>query len=372
MLDNGEPHVGKPHGALMSNQGVSKKHGGAHGEKHESDNPLTLSSHFLQTSSLSDCDSAVSESFVNQDGGSKTEADEGMCENLPFLPELGTDCLDSYENAVVENNTEWLKARCKNFGPLEFDISQSNTTEEVLEFPVIVQSDSLSSTVSLSSANVVHSGSQGAQYATPYLTLSGNNVATTESPLVALEPLFRTETSVQQGVSVDGDVASRQFISIDNEEIDIGDLDINNLKDDHSIIIQDGVLTIVPLNKETVDDLNESGQGTDVPYTGPVSSNQPALVQNMTENLDLTTISIATDKFSNSTKILVDTSQGSQMYHLNISDLKKLQQTGTFHQSLTDGTNLPVCVPSMQELPLIYFYSRDCEKKLVKKAVTYN
>ena len=45
---------------------------------------------------------------------------------------------------------------------------------------------------------------------------------------------------------------------------------------------------------------------------------------NRTENLALATISISNDKLANSTKILVDTNQGRQLYQLNMSDLTGL------------------------------------------------
>ncbi|WAR14011.1 ZXDC-like protein [Mya arenaria] len=359
----------------MSLERGPKENGCAHGQKHvhDSENTLTLNGQYLTTESLADCESSVADRLVNQDGVTKTDTDDNsICENLPFLPELGTDCLDSYENAVVENNAEWLKARCKNFGHLEFDITQQSAVEEGIEFPVIVQTDGLvSSSASQSSRPITTNTSQGAQYATPYLTLSGNNIAVADTSWQTVEPLPSSAViDSRTGVIENDGVQKQQIISFGNSEINLGELDINSLKANSNITIQDGVITIIENSDQDTSELEDvsnqhlidnSFNNASVLNGGQLCTVKPSMetvildtnnvapAQTVSESLALTTISIATDNISNSTKILVDTSQGRQLYHLNISDLKKLQNAGTpvSNSSSSDSTtNLPSCVPS--------------------------
>lgn len=349
-----------------------KKDGGAHNTNHEtfSGNCLPLSEQYMASENLTGSKNpSVAVKLEPQDGGQKSSASEndesGIGENLPFLPELGTDCLDSYDSAVVENNTEWLKARCKNFGQIEFDITPNSAGDDTLDFAGITldskgigqpaNNDSAVKAKADAVSVISKSVTQGAQYATPYLTLSGANIAD-------------NDTSWQTFTVQNGELQRSEPASECTEyNLNIGDIDMNFLKS--NLGIKDGVLTLFS-NDVGNEALQESHADSDMPIENdaaiaiPVNHEQQkgiplvgTVVLNpenstgatsLSENLALTTISIATDKQSNSTKILVDTSQGRQLYHLNISELKKLQNgmVANNNSQKTDNPSAAVNIPS--------------------------
>ncbi|XP_053384447.1 zinc finger protein ZXDC-like [Mercenaria mercenaria] len=354
----------------MSLGGVldNKKHGGAHVVKHEplEDTCLPLTERFLVTETLSENENNVCDGERNQDGDQKLHDNDenGLGENLPFLPELGTDCLDSYDSAVVENNTEWLKARCKNFGQVEFDITPQTTGDDTLDFPgisidskVILQNcesyEPNSHTVSnigATSSNKKISDSklsiQGNGYATPYLSLqsaqipdgdiSGSSVTLPSSMDASLEHVIMSAVGGPSAADVTGS---------SNESSSFADL---NILQQSKLFVKDGILSVMPdsqivpsnegicISSDTVVQPSTASSQENCSLS-PVQQETLTLdasnvqnvanSQNLTENLALTTISIATDKLSNLTKILVNTSQGQQMYHLNIADLTKAQNS---------------------------------------------
>lgn len=369
------PLLGKPNGAIMSLGRVlnAKKHGGAHVVKHEplEDTCLRLSERFLVSETLSQSENNVCDSERNQDGDQKLHDndDNALGENLPFLPELGTDCLDNYDSAVVENNTEWLKARCKNFGQVEFDITPQTTGDDALDFPgisidskVILQNCDSFTTVShsfttdshnVSSSNAITSHDKivdsklnihGNGYATPYLSLPsaqisdvGINSVTLPSSLDAsLEHVIMNAVGVPNAVEVAANGSS--------ENITFTDFNILNSK----LYVKDGILSVMPQNTPIVASNDsvyikndhiiqastissqENCTATPMQQETLLLSLNNSNIQNVTNTQNLTelaTISIATDKPSNLTKILVNTSHGQQTYHLNISDLTKIQSS---------------------------------------------
>lgn len=358
-----------------------KKDGGAHEACQEtfSGDCLPTSGRYISNESLSDNKPSAIVKLESQDGGQKTSVSENDDTGigLPFLPELGTDCLDSYDSAVVENNTEWLKARCKTFGQIEFDIAPSSTGDDTLDFPGIsldsskgISQDRLSTNATVVTGKtkgvtvISKSSTQGAQYATPYLTLSGTNISESDAAWHTVEVALGLQSNADNQKS--DSAAENTDISLN-----LGDIDMNFLKT--SLGVKDGVLTLFP-NDPTGDVISENqspseqdssgviesetkdgvGATTDQQETMPSVGTVVLNTENVSANpnisgaLALTTISIATDKMSNSTKILVDSSQGRQMYHLNISDLKKLENGATVNtgEQGTDNSGSSANIPS--------------------------
>ena len=110
----------------MSKEGdqQNKKDGGVLKGTHETNqNSINcFSSPFKLNDSLNNLTENINKSVKIQDGVSISDDNDitgGLTENLPFL----SDEIDSYERAVVENNTEWLKSRCKIIDNIAFDLS---------------------------------------------------------------------------------------------------------------------------------------------------------------------------------------------------------------------------------------------------------
>lgn len=99
----------------MSNEGglVNVKHGGPQCGTHVSglDVNIDLPDAFSIKSDILSEDQLVEHQKGIQNG-----------DNLQFLSSPSDVDLDSYERAVVENNTEWLKSRCRNIEAIDFEI----------------------------------------------------------------------------------------------------------------------------------------------------------------------------------------------------------------------------------------------------------
>ncbi|XP_061180874.1 zinc finger protein 292-like [Saccostrea echinata] len=102
----------------MSNEGglVNVKHGGPQCSTHVPglDVNIDLPDAFSIKNELLTEDQLVEHQKGIQNG-----------DNLQFLSSPSDVDLDSYERAVVENNTEWLKSRCRNIEAIDFDIPTS-------------------------------------------------------------------------------------------------------------------------------------------------------------------------------------------------------------------------------------------------------
>lgn len=102
----------------MSNEGglVNIKHGGPQCSTHVPglDVNIDLPDAFSIKNELLSEDQLVEHQKGIQNG-----------DNLQFLSSPPDVDLDSYERAVVENNTEWLKSRCRNIEGIDFDIPTS-------------------------------------------------------------------------------------------------------------------------------------------------------------------------------------------------------------------------------------------------------
>ena len=108
----------------------NKKDGGAQNGTHEID-PSSLncfSEGFKISDSLNNLSENVGKSVNIQDGviiGDDNEVSGGLPDSLHFL----NDEIDNYDRAVVENNTEWLKARCKGVDSGIFDMNVSTVSD---------------------------------------------------------------------------------------------------------------------------------------------------------------------------------------------------------------------------------------------------
>ncbi|KAL4224475.1 hypothetical protein ACF0H5_015176 [Mactra antiquata] len=373
----------------MSLRGVldTKKHGGAHVEKHEhgQETCVPLSENFLIVEQLADTHNSACDADRNQDGDQKLHDNDesGLGENLPFLPELGTDCLDSYDSAVVENNTEWLKARCKNFSQVEFDITPQTTSDDTLDFPGIsidsrailqsendshVISDAFTSNSDVSSIdekskllvddNKVYI--KGTAYATPYLSLPAAQTSLAVSNNSGATMTLQTSDTSLENVILNAVGTQNCSETLDGSSGILIPGVGNNLQS-KLVLTDNGLLTVVPNISvtSTSQEANAISQTNTSLSQETIQSKEEELIlnsnvqtvvadqPNITGSLALTTISIATDKMSNLTKILVNTSQGQQMYHLNISDLTRVQNGGnkeiekpvTTQMSVTQAVN---------------------------------
>ena len=383
----------------MSIEGVldNKKHGGAHVLTHEivtnhdtQDLYVLISDNSFQKQST-----AGTDCVKFQDGCHKeNDTDENVFipDNLQFLP----DDLDKYEQAVVENNTEWLKARCRAIDTADFDmVTQDSTNMELLgimdDSVIAPSSDALSELpLSLAPSNeVLISGNQNSLVQKANLNITPSHSCISSVSSVGQIPVS-VETDLSSysnadmhldGILLSGDkdkdleLESLNPVSINNElkESPTGDAqdgfsdnlllsDLNYGRSNVRVIMKDGVLSVVP--NETEFATNSIVEQDTIDHTLPKLSNSfiqedpvnngssviavQSMIQsqdtaamttqdssmsnsqlnlpsiNRTENLALATISISNDKLANSTKILVDTNQGRQLYQLNMSDLTGL------------------------------------------------
>ena len=123
----------------MSKEGdqQNKKDGGVQKGTHETNpNPINcFSASFKINDSLSNLNENVNKCVKIQDGVSVADDNDitgALSENLHFL----SDEIDSYDRAVVENNTEWLKSRCRNIDNVVFDLNASSAGDVSLPLSV--------------------------------------------------------------------------------------------------------------------------------------------------------------------------------------------------------------------------------------------
>ena len=126
-------------GPAMSKEGdqQNKKDGGALNGTHESDRIAIncFSGDFKISDSLNNLNENVGKSVKIQDGviiNDDNEISGGLPDSLHFL----NDEIDNYDRAVVENNTEWLKARCKGLDSGVFDLNVSSVSDVSLSLSV--------------------------------------------------------------------------------------------------------------------------------------------------------------------------------------------------------------------------------------------
>ena len=136
LLGHGDP---RPRVHEMSKKGEqqNKKDGGALNGTHENESSSIncFSEDFRIVDNLNNLNENVDKSVNIQDGviiSDDNEVSSGLQDSLHFL----NDEIDSYDRAVVENNTEWLKARCKGVDSGIFDMNMSSVSDTPLTLSV--------------------------------------------------------------------------------------------------------------------------------------------------------------------------------------------------------------------------------------------
>ena len=344
----------------------------------------------------------------------------GLSENLHFLSEE----IDNYDRAVVENNTEWLKSRCRNIDNVVLDLNVSvadvslplpvsEVSSEMDSLPVLTAGDIVTDKVDSSQTGMTLPYEADSIIIPPLVSESGNVAGDTvfllqhdmngNQNILQNVPALTLDSS--QNVSIDGalsTLSSTADLGIDKEMFlqvnkSLQPFEFQNVTDENQsnvviipqedlttpenictepfgdsnmrLCVKDGVLSIVSTNSEKVDEasailgecLSESadiGEGTvrindeshPVQESQTVQDTQVVLVnpieaksmpqtskteeKKVQPDFSLATISISNDKESNSTKILVDTSQGQRLYQINVADflnpkIQKMQTTAS-------------------------------------------
>lgn len=428
LLGHGEPHQTGP---VMSKEGdhQNKKDGGALKGTHEiiTSTINCFSEAFKINDSINSLNHSVSKSVKIQDGVSISDDNEltgGLPESLQFL----NDEIDSYDRAVVENNTEWLKSRCKTLDSGVFDLSVSSVADVSLPLPVsdvgcemdslpaltvpglvsvqvtsnsIDQSQTSIESLSYETDSIIpltsdgnltgdtvfllqDGSSQNILQSVPNLSLDSAQTVSLDNALSVLssstdlgidKELFLQvnkglPSSELQSIADDSQSENVVLISQDDlfsqESSNIDDFGDSNMR----LCVKDGVLSIISTNQEKISEMPGPMMGSydttcaensdsakksreesqSVLTTQPVQESQIILVNPVEANINpqssklaektsqpdfsLATISISNDKESNSTKILVDTSQGQRLYQINVADflnpkVQKMQTTAS-------------------------------------------
>ncbi|KAJ8299417.1 hypothetical protein KUTeg_023477 [Tegillarca granosa] len=342
----------------MSNKGGlhREKHGRPHEETHENglDVNIDINDSFQIKNELLDVNTTSTNIHSIQDGDERIGGKIVTSENLSFL---STDDLDSYEREVVENNTEWLKSRCRNLETVDFDIpsSESDGVGDLFGsdpddsgLPLCTDASSLASEIQLMTKNVcqasvisvpsLDNGVLGVQSSCNSLDLpdpgedgaigindkgldslgiSGdkNNTLMTPQELESM-PDRGLEFEESVGPKSDG-VPSSDMVTLDH----VGSShSLENVCQRDADALKTGrVIRIEPNGQVSPMSgiVNQNGTQDQIPASLLIGD---TVIPDQA-NLKLATISISTDKISNSTQILVNTNQGQQLYHINTADL---------------------------------------------------
>ncbi|XP_069132578.1 zinc finger protein ZXDC-like [Argopecten irradians] len=368
----------------MSSEGglVRQKHGGPHGIPHESrlDVNIGLNDGFRDKNDDLDAlqstgDNQVIQNGVGIDGKNVAE------DNLHFLS--ADDDLDSYERAVVENNAEWLKSRCRNLETVDFDIASSNQDDGSVgdlfdsdPLPddgtmALPESDSTAIPLSDGELNFTRQMCEGqaTSLAVPSICVSNVNMLQSqhrdalddltnpigsEGKRINVENLRlqldsdrnntlmtpqELESMPDRGIEFEESVGPKsdaiQIVHIEDGTAfkgigsDFGKCQLtqslSNMLDEKNKLIDSSVMSRGNIETSTQSASCTVGQksgeaGVPVPQQHIITPAE-AYVPSAEGNLKLATISISTDKMSNSTQILVNTNQGQQLYHINTADL---------------------------------------------------
>ena len=333
----------------MSREGgqTSQKHGGAHPDTHGSQENVNIAiqNDFPISNTLFPANQVIDQDKRIQNGGEEAVSKNVAEENLSFL---SSDVdLNSYEREVVENNAEWLKSRCRNIETVDFDIANGPGVEELFSDPLSDDSviplcgDELhEGEVDLVGASVFFDD----KTATGTLSKSIENVinfsdAVQQTPLqesnllpISVQPQSVPVATSLGNVTIKPHTAIKSIPSVSllkNSNLNQMKAKISNAAVGASADVKNKTDTTVAQQVET-SKTNEMVVQVlpQVLVTGNTvapSSGQNIQVQDAQNvaNLKLATISISTDKAANSTQILVNTSQGQQLYHINTADLNQ-------------------------------------------------
>lgn len=332
----------------MSNKGGlhREKHGGPHEETHENglDVNIGINDSFQIKNELLDVNTTSTNIHSIQDGDERIGGKIVTSENLSFL---STDDLDSYEREVVENNTEWLKSRCRNLENVDFDIPSSGSDgvgdlfgsdPDDNGLPLCTDASSLASEIQLMTKNV----SQTSVISVAPLDNGVLGVQASSNSLDLPEP-----EEVDRAIGINNKGLDSLGISGDKNNTLMTPQELESMPDrglefEESVgpksdgVPSNDIVSLDHVCQQDVDAL-KTGQiiriepnGQVSPISGMVNGTQDQIPASLIigdtvipdqANLKLATISISTDKISNSTQILVNTNQGQQLYHINTADL---------------------------------------------------
>ncbi|KAK6190474.1 hypothetical protein SNE40_002336 [Patella caerulea] len=357
------------------------KDGGAHDDTHES----TTEAEEIESNGLLDAqylpksikDNTAATTICLQDGGV-----EGNSEGLGLLVS-DSDDLESYERSVIENNTEWLKSRCRSLEGVDFDIPTSShddildleVKEKDMDGGLFEEMDTITGddgedtpviricgkTGVLSTSALSVSSDRHIQIA-PLNTSKDMGNSSNETDGLEMEDL-QMDSSDEANKSSEEDFRIPSAILLSAQELESlqgqgyvfdtlgtdtlmdGTTKLMTMSDNQSSLsANSSVITnsaeaksnelIQQTNTEHgVPTINLTGKlskpeamTTVIPSsTGTYVVAQPdptdSTENSAQPNLTLATISISTDKVANSTQILVNTNQGQQLYLINTADL---------------------------------------------------
>ncbi|KAK3101534.1 hypothetical protein FSP39_004280 [Pinctada imbricata] len=354
----------------MSSEGglTSQKHGGAQISTHGTEIDINITNSFPLSNTLFP-DNQVSEDEKQIQNGADEVAKNVAEENLHFL---SSDVdLDSYEREVVENNAEWLKSRCRNIETVDFDIAGngSDPVEELFTDPLNVDSipiihcsvegedldgDSVFFGEKSTSNDIQKTNIDGAiSISFPERSVLQNTL--TDSGILPLnvqsQSVLGPVTSIPNAILVKPNSLEQNTkqlsrnIACTKASAISDSLPVTTISPAGSTVVQSvvpPVSTGIQVLPQVMVAGNSPVQNTNnsVVQLQPVQDNQNMLGA----NLKLATISISTDKVANSTQILVNTSQGQQLYHINTADLT--QATTALEPLSRQSSHLPKVGPS--------------------------
>lgn len=309
----------------------TKEYGGAH-EKHANGfdvNNISVSENNSEKTRVFCEKNSANQILSFQDGDIEmVEKDiDTDSENLQFL---AGDDLDSFRTDS-QTNSEWLKNQCRNVDNVNFDIESSSSDDDLFEASVGELAGGEDSGISLCGdvsasqmfiSPLSHSifstcetslvtPSSSVQSSLTSVVLTPDNVCGGTAPL---------QDSLDAVSEMDKISANPTVVVSQNMSFPVGGQQtvanvMNQLVPSSGVPTESTVL-LAPVNANQPQLI----QATAIPQTIQVISPQPTVIHQ--GNLKFATISISTDKPSNSTHILVNTNQGNQLYKLNTADLK--------------------------------------------------
>lgn len=317
----------------MSSEGglSNKEYGGAH-EKHANgfDVNNVCGSDIILEKTRVFCDKNNGDQILAfQDGDIESVDKDTDSENLSFL---AGDELDSFKTDS-HNNSDWLKGQCRNEESINFSIPASSSDDiDLFEASVgeLAGGDPGTSLCSDVSAHI-------------FISPLNNSVFSANETNLVVSSSSSIENNVATAVSHNSNkipIADNPAGVSDVSQDPITGSDVVNLKHD----IRPSAISSNPsfplIGQVSMDVVSCTSKSEQTVLLAPINSNQPQLIhataipqtiQIITPqptmipqgNLKFATISISTDKPSNSTHILVNTNQGNQLYKLNTADLKQ-------------------------------------------------
>ncbi|KAL3841389.1 hypothetical protein ACJMK2_019541 [Sinanodonta woodiana] len=359
----------------MSLEGGQKgnKHGGPHENRHEiseCENGNAVVKIFNKNHVINGVYDNEHTEKIQHGGASNGDNSEKseLSESLHFLSSETE--MDSYDRSVVENNTEWLKTRCINLDPVVFGIVQSSAEDGMILDKKDLSEAGVGDLISIDNiadhveslplcSESVEDGSIFTRHGEVSSSLSGSVTLDTPSLSLGLTPASEMtidkifdnakdksntlmtpqelESMPEEGLEFVESVGPKSTVqysirdgvlSITNPKIKdtsislLEDLIETGVDNESKVLEQNSQTTVVNSSIQNSVLLNNSLlQTSHMHKSANVENSNNLSTSDQQGNFTLATISISTDKATNSTQILVDTNQGQQLYHINTADL---------------------------------------------------